>query len=177
MKKVVVASRNPVKLAATEVAFRTVFPGQNFEFISEEVLSGVADQPMSDEETQQGVWNRAQNAQKRFPDAEYWVGLEGGVDAKDNQLEAFAWMEVTSKDGLQGSARTASFVLPPKIAELIKGGMELGTADDIVFSKTNSKQQNGAVGILTDNAVTRKTYYEHALVLALIPHKNPDLYI
>ena len=51
-----------------------------------------------------------------------------------------------------------------------------GDADDIVFKRSNSKQQNGAVGILTDNVINRTDYYSHAIILALIPFTNTKLY-
>lgn len=85
-------------------------------------------------------------------------------------------MVVVSRDGKEGKSRTATFTLPRQVAELIEKGHELGEADDIVFQRKNSKQENDAVGLLTDDHITRATYYEHALILALIPHKNPDLY-
>jgi non-canonical (house-cleaning) NTP pyrophosphatase len=59
---------------------------------------------------------------------------------------------------------------------LIEEGIELGEADDIVFGMTNSKQESGAVGLLSGDVITRTTYYEHAVVLALLPFKNQDLY-
>jgi non-canonical (house-cleaning) NTP pyrophosphatase len=52
----------------------------------------------------------------------------------------------------------------------------LGEADDIVFGRSNSKQDNGAVGLLTDNVIDRAQLYEHAMILALIPFKNELLY-
>jgi len=58
----------------------------------------------------------------------------------------------------------------------VAGGMELGTANDLVFSQTNSKQKNGAVGLLTHNKVDRTELYRQAVILALIPFVNPDLY-
>ena len=63
------------------------------------------------------------------------------------------------------------------IASLISEGIELGDADDIVFSVKNSKKTNGAVGLLTGNIIHRATYYAHAVILALIPFKNPQLYL
>jgi non-canonical (house-cleaning) NTP pyrophosphatase len=54
--------------------------------------------------------------------------------------------------------------------------MELGDADDVVFGRTNSKQENGAVGLLTENVIDRTAYYVQALILALIPFKNSVLY-
>jgi non-canonical (house-cleaning) NTP pyrophosphatase len=59
---------------------------------------------------------------------------------------------------------------------LIKEGKELGEADDIVFQKENSKQKTGAVGLLTGNVLDRTSYYKEAIILALIPFKNKDLY-
>jgi len=54
--------------------------------------------------------------------------------------------------------------------------MELGDADDLVFRKENSKQQNGAVGLLTNDAITRQSLYQPAVQMAFIPFLNPELY-
>lgn len=43
-------------------------------------------------------------------------------------------------------------------------------------STHNSKHKGGSVGLLTDGAVGRTEYYEQTVCLALIPHKNPELY-
>ena len=75
-----------------------------------------------------------------------------------------------------GKARTASFFLPEKISELIDEGIELGEADDIVFGLRDSKKKNGAVGILTKNVTDRAKYYSEAVILALIPFINEELY-
>ena len=53
--------------------------------------------------------------------------------------------------------------------------MELGHADDEVFGRDNSKQQNGAIGLLTDDLVDREAYYIHAVIMALVPFKNRGL--
>ena len=58
------------------------------------------------------------------------------------------------------------------VAELLRGGMELGDADDLVFGRENSKQANGAIGLLTDNVIDREAYYIHALVMALARFKK-----
>jgi inosine/xanthosine triphosphatase len=176
MKKIVVASQNPVKINATKLAFQRMFPDEEFAIEGISVASGVSDQPLSDEETYQGAMNRVANARKAMTDADFWVGVEGGIEAKGSEMEAFAWMIVESKEGVTGKGRTGTFFLPPQVAELIQQGKELGEADDIVFGRTNSKQANGAVGLLTQDIVRRVDYYETAIVFALIPFKNPDLY-
>jgi len=53
--RLVVASRNPVKLRATRQAFERAFPQQSFDVAALAVDSGVADQPMSDVETREGA--------------------------------------------------------------------------------------------------------------------------
>jgi len=94
----------------------------------------------------------------------------------NGEMEAFAWIVVKSKSGIIGKGKTGSFFLPKKMVELVKAGKELGEADDIVFGKVNSKQANGTVGNLTNDVITRTSYYEPAVILALIPFKNPELY-
>lgn len=176
MKKIIIASTNPVKIETTRLGFEAMFPDELFECTGVSVPSQVSDQPMSEEETLTGATNRAQNASKLQKDADYWVGIEGGLEEIDHGMEAFAWIVVHSKDGMIGRGRTGSFFLPKKVAELVKEGKELGEADDIVFARVNSKQANGAVGILTNDVLTRTTFYIPAVILALIPFKNPDLY-
>jgi non-canonical (house-cleaning) NTP pyrophosphatase len=101
--------------------------------------------------------------------------VEGGCDYLDGELVAFAWIVVLSDDQ-RGSARTALFRLPGEVQKLVESGLELGDADDRIFGRENSKEKSGAVGILTGDVVTRRTLYEQAVILALIPFKNPTLY-
>jgi inosine/xanthosine triphosphatase len=171
--KVVIASKNPVKMEAVASGFK-IFQGE-CEVEGIETVSGVADQPMTEQETLEGARIRATEAMKKFHDADFWVGIEGGVQPMNKRLAAFAWVVIIS-DGKCGEARTATFMLPEKVANLVEGGLELGVANDLVFNKSNSKQKNGAVGLLTHNHIDRKELYRQAVMLALIPFINPGLY-
>ncbi len=176
MKKVIIASKNPVKIQAVKNGFGKMFPHQKFEFVGVSVPSNVADQPLSSDETFLGARNRANNASNEVGDANFYIGIEGGIEHFENEMEVFAWVYIKSSDGKYGKARTGTFFLPKQIVELVKNGKELGDADDIVFKRYNSKQGNGAVGILTKNVIDRTKYYTEAVILALIPFKNADLY-
>ena len=90
MKKVVIASKNPVKIQCVRQAFEKVFPNTAFHVEGISVPSSVSDQPMTDEETFNGAKNRAVNAQKVNPEASYWAGIEGGIQKNSNEMEAFA---------------------------------------------------------------------------------------
>lgn len=178
MKQVVVASFNPVKLDATRAGFETMFPEETFTVSPVAADSGVGDQPMSSRQTLEGAMNRARSAMRAKPEADFWVGIEGGVDYIDDKMQemvTFAWVVVRSKTQI-GKARTGGLQLPPAVIELVQNGVELGHADDQVFGISNSKQLHGAVGLLTGNVVTRTSAYVQAVELALIPFKNPELF-
>jgi inosine/xanthosine triphosphatase len=167
--KIVVASLNPVKLGAVEKAFRSQFPGTEPGLVPVSVDSGVAEQPMSDAETLQGARNRVAAARSLVSEADFWVGLEGGLDVFDGRMMGFAWMAIGDGTGRISEARSATLPLPPAVCELLDAGLELGAANDRVFSTVNSKQEGGAFGLLSNGLYTRESIYTQTLVLALIP--------
>lgn len=189
MKRIVLASRNPVKARAALGAFERVFPRDTFTLDGVSVPSGVSDQPRSEAETLRGAKNRAEGARRSRPEADFWVGIEGGIveedgivvedgvdkDGDEKPMTAFAWMVVLSGE-LEGRSRSASFALPRPVARLVRQGKELGEADDIVFGRSRSKTEEGAVGLLTDRLIDRAALYEHAMILALIPFRHPHWY-
>jgi inosine/xanthosine triphosphatase len=172
---VVVGSKNPIKISCTDAGFHTAFESA-FIVNGINVSSDVSEQPVGDQQTLIGAKNRAKNAKLYFPEADYWVGIEGGVDELDGEMFAFAWVVVLDKKGKTGKSKTATFFLPEVLSELIRGGSELGSADDKIFETENSKQGSGAVGLLTDGAIDRKGYYKQAVILALIPFLKEELY-
>ncbi len=176
MKKVIVGSNNPVKLETVKEAFRISFPETEFEFNTFAAPSLVPDQPIGQVETKQGATNRAQACKVEYPDADFFVGLEGGLEKIDGDYWVFAWMCVLDKSSTKGCGRTGSFLLPPKVSELIDQGEELGRAADIVFNETNLKHQGGTIGILTNQNITRKDFNRDAMIFALIPFVRPELY-
>lgn len=173
--KIVTASESPVKNEAVKIAFLKAFPDTDYEMKSISVPSKVPDQPLGNDETYHGAKNRAENAKKQIPDADFWIGIEGGIEKNNLGTKAFAWVYIISKTKI-GKARTASFFLPKKITDLIDKGYELGDADDIVFKQKDSKKKTGAVGILTNDIISRAKYYSEAVILALIPFINDELY-
>lgn len=177
IKKVIIASKNPVKINSTKIGFEKMFPNDNFEFESVSVPSDVSEQPIGNQEIMSGAQNRAINACVAIPDADYWVGIEGGIERSNKGMCTFSWVVIrTNNNDIVGKAKTGTFFLPQKIAELIDSGKELGEAGNIVFEQTNLKQKGGAVGLLTNDVVDRTKFYSETVVLALIPFKNPEFY-
>lgn len=175
MKKVAVASKNPVKLNAVKEGFKLLFPDTQFEFEAVAAPSGVADQPLSSDETFCGAYNRVQHLSENVP-ADYWIAIEGGAEEKDGEHQVFAWVFARSKEGKTGKGRSSSFYLPQAVSDLMRQGKELAHASDMVFNESNSGQKQGTIGILTGNIIDRTRYYVDPVVMALVPFKNPHLY-
>ncbi|KAK8806048.1 inosine xanthosine triphosphatase [Blastocystis sp. subtype 4] len=198
MVTVLVASTNPCKIEACQLAFCRVFKDDTIDFRSISSDSGVSSQPIGDDETRQGAINRVHNVLSKWrcdnsADPDFVVGLEGGVMKCDDpisgkrSLRLIAWMAIHRPHDnrwgvlvicmlLLGFGQTGSMFLPPAVVDLVDSGMELGIADDQFFGRVNSGRENGTVGILTNNIITRSSYYEHALILALIPFIHPEIY-
>ena len=170
--KLVVASRNPVKIAAARAAVLALQPESKIEIEDIAVASGVSEQPLSDDETRRGARTRTINAYAASPEADYWIGLEGGIEVIGERLMAFAWIAVRNGSGEISDARSATLPLPAAVKALIDQGLELGDANDKVFATRNSKQGSGAYGLLTDGLYTRESIYTHTAVLAFLPFFN-----
>lgn len=171
-QKVVIASLNPAKINAVKSAFQSAFPQQAFEFVGISVPSEVADQPMTNEETHRGALNRVKNTKVEMPTADFYVGLEAGIEGN----VTFAWMVIES-DTHRGESRSASLMLPPEVLAQLADANELGDVMDKVFGTENIKQKGGAISLLTQNQLTRSSVYHQALILALIPFTNPDHFL
>lgn len=175
MKKVIVASKSLVKINAVKQGFEIMFPEESFEYEGVRVSSGVSEQPMTDDETYAGARQRAENASQEIKEADFWVGIEGGVDKKDEETSAFSWVLIKSKDNNWGKGKTGTFFLPKKISDKLLNGERLNDIDNKMFNRNNS-DENGVIGLLTGNFIDRTKSNVFAVVLALIPFKNEKLY-
>lgn len=173
MQKVIVASQNPVKIEVAKRAFGAIFPNEEFEYIGVKSESGVPDQPFG-EETRVGAMNRLAYIKKMHPGADWYISQEGGLHYDGDKIYNRAWIVAEDKTGAIGESSTASFYIPTKVAEYVRAGDELGTADDKFFGAENSKQSGGGIGFATDGLITRADYYLHAAIVAVcqVIHKE-----
>jgi non-canonical (house-cleaning) NTP pyrophosphatase len=72
-KTVCLASKSPAKLALVKAVFKKA----NIQ--GSDTDSGVSEQPVGDQETLQGAWNRLFAVKKKQPDCEAWIGIENGL--------------------------------------------------------------------------------------------------
>ena len=175
MRQVIIASENQVKASAVKNAFQRMFPGESFEITGVSIPSDVNDQPMGDTETLRGAKNRVNHAAREHA-ADFFVGIENGIDESEDGMQNFARVVVRGSDGTIGTARSAGYFLPPRIAEIVRQGKTLEEAGDTVLGTTGIGHQKGIINHVTGAAVTRIDYLAEAVIFALLPFKNPDLY-
>jgi inosine/xanthosine triphosphatase len=177
--KVLVGSRNPVKVEATKEAFSKYF--DDVEVVGIKVNSNVSNQPIEDE-TFVGAENRAVGLKKLNKEqnlnVRFFVGIESGIKNLVHRWFAFGVMCVIDDMGRKGYGTTPLFELPHSVStELLKGkGIELGDVMDNLIGEKNTKQKQGAVGYFTKGVMDRKDYYVPGLTVALIPFLNEDAY-
>lgn len=166
VRRVAVGSLNPVKVSAVRAVLAPLSPDARIEGVS--ARSGVPDQPWGDEETIRGARSRARAAREAV-DADLGVGIEGGVVEGDEGLRTCAWAVVVSRDGTSGTGGSLALPLPPVVAALVRGGLELGAAMDRASGLVDTKRGHGAVGILTAGRIDRQRAYEVLVTYALAP--------
>ena len=148
-------------------------PGCTVEGIT--VPTGVSAQPLGDDQTRQGARTRARGALE-MSDADVAFGLEGGVEFNGDQPWLLSWAAAVDRDGRSGEASGLRMPLPPSTASKLRAGVELGDVIDELFTMHLSKQQAGAVGLLTDGFVSRTDAFADLVAMACAPMLRPDLY-
>jgi inosine/xanthosine triphosphatase len=172
--RVVVGSTNPVKVAAVRAVLERAGSTAVAEGMS--VASGVDDQPFGDADTIRGATQRARAALDASG-ADMAIGIEGGVVEEQGFMRTCAWAAVVTRDGRVGVGGSLAMMLPDRVATLVRAGVELGHAMDRVTGEHNTKQNAGAVGILTAGLVDRQRAYEALVTYALAPFLSSDHFI
>ena len=168
--KVVVGSQNPVKLASAERAFQKYFPNDSVEVRGTKTDSGVSDQPMTITETMQGAINRAKSASNS--DADFSVGIEGGLSfhVAEGEEIGFEMSFVCVYDCKTGEYEISSshgYRIYPHVLEQIKEGKNLSDAMHAEYGIAEIGKNNGVIGWLTNNEITRESSAHDGILLAL----------
>jgi len=174
MFKIGIGSNNPSKIEAARLAYKKM--EMEADIIGIEVDSNVSEQPFSDEETMEGAVNRAENVMTQMSDLDYAIGLEGGVVETPYGMFLCNWAAIIDKDGNLGIGGGQRVQLPEQIVESLKMGRELGEVIDLVTGKLDVKKNDGTIGILTNNYVTRSSMFSDAIICAYSRFLHPKLY-
>ena len=187
---VAIASENKPKVSACKKVFNDlkneISTNEDIKFIVRSTESGVADMPLSLDDLMTGAKNRTEILHNTLKNenrpADYYIGLEGGFFIKYNsdRLSPIVFLEswVYAFNGEYGNwGSSGAIEVPEKISEdIINSGKELGEIIDQKMNQTGIRANQGTVGILTNNKITRQDFFESALLFALTPFYNSQIY-
>jgi len=175
---VAVGTTNRVKLEAVRDAFQRVFGSVVVK--GYKVDTGVSAQPKG-RETITGARNRAQNAADACPrdfHPHFFVGIEAGL-FKVPQIRKYMdvqYCAVADRGGHFTYGHSPGFYYPPEFDKMIEAGEEVSDIIEELYGIKNIGKKNGAIGFLTDNAVTRKDLLVASVLMALVPRIKRVLY-
>lgn len=172
-RQAAIGSTNPAKVRAVRDALANLAP--DCVVLPIEVPSGVAHQPFGDTATRSGALERARRA-LTASGADIAFGLEGGVALDGARVWLLSWVAAIDAAGREGYASGLRMLLPPSLGTGLRAGEELGTLVDGLFGVTGSKSASGAIGLLTDGAVSRTDAFADLVAMSLAPWIHPDHY-
>jgi len=173
--KIIVCSKNPVKIAAAQEAFQSHFSEIKVESIDLTNKIDILKQPMTSEETLNSAVNRI-NIARKLTQAEYFVSMEGGM-AEDKYGYFLTWYVcISDTSGQMSIAGGGRMPIPRSIYSELKenSNLELGDIMDRISNEKNVKQKGGSTAIFTGNRVFRKDVFKRELLMALIPFTSSE---
>jgi inosine/xanthosine triphosphatase len=173
--KVLIGSKNKVKVLAVHKAFQGVFPDESWEVEGQEVDSGVSEQPMDEEETIRGARNRA-HALVKEGGADYYVGLEGGLIHSAGQWMECGWIVVLDSEGNEGISTSPKMMISDAAYEFMKAGNNLTDFCEKHFSIKDAGAKMGYFGLMTNGMVDREHAYMVAVAFALARFTHPEIF-
>lgn len=181
-----VGSKNATKIASTEQALAKYIASEAKNgpedtnslckvFGCGGINSGVDDQPKSAEDCLKGAINRARAARKSL-NADFGVGIEGGVEKIVDRWFESGWVAVVGKDeGLVGVGTSARMEIgAPVMKHILEDSEELGTIANRLSGRNDVSTTNGYFGLCTDDQLTRTDAYVHGVLFALVPFVSEE---
>jgi len=173
---VAVGSANPVKVTAVDSVFRRAFIDRKLAVDGIPVDSGVPDEPFG-EDVINGAINRAENALSESK-AHFGVGVEAGLFRSKHLDDYFAvqYCAIVDRGGRITLGHGPGFQLPRSVIADVERGRTIEEAMVPITGRKGNRRKEGAVGHLSKGILLRRRLTETAVISALIPRINRELY-
>ncbi|AHF79434.1 inosine/xanthosine triphosphatase [Thermococcus paralvinellae] len=172
--RVAVGSTNPTKVKAVEEIMREFY--ENVEVIAVEVDSEVGDQPIGLEKTIEGAINRARKALNKT-NADLGVGIEAGLYEVPYTITGYMDIQfcaIVDREGRITLGHGPGFEYPPYAVEQVL--KEIAVPMSELSGDIELKKTIGAIGFLTRGKLLRKELNKLAVLMAMIPRINEEIY-
>ncbi len=174
--KIIITTENKAKIQGVTEILNRVW--NDLEIISEKFPSDISEQPLSEVEGITGALNRAKNAQTKYPEADYCIGIEGFVDTNEHGMFLGGTVVILNAAGEYGIGTSAKALMPNFLREKVAAGAELGPLVKELMNDTDGtiRQTAGTLGILSKGLYDRVAEFEDATKCALAKFLSPEFY-
>ena len=166
-----VGSENPVKVAAVREVLQRIHPQLAVNAVA--VPRTVGEQPWG-VEAELGAEARAMGSLGK---GDLGIGIEAGVLERADGLYDVQHCVIVDGTGRTTRGQGMGFRYPPVVAELVRKGMTVGDACAQLFEEGDQGSGKGAIGILTNGVLDRKSLTEQAVLAAMVPRIRKELYL
>ncbi|MFW5927846.1 MAG: pantetheine-phosphate adenylyltransferase [Thermoplasmatota archaeon] len=164
--KVKVGSKNDVKIEVVEEVLSDYFDVE----IESKGMKNVPEQPFNDE-----IIRSAKKRAEISKGYDYGVGIESGIITTEDRTFSVEYAYVKDKYGFDSTGHGPGFPIPKNWKnELNNNNINLGNKIKIYFE--NYSDESGSIGLLTDNKIKRRDCIKNALLTAMIPRLNSNIY-
>lgn len=184
--RIAIGSDNPSKLKGARKALHLAFPHARLQIRGLRAASGVHEQPVGFERTWKGALNRAGAAAKKWPRADYAIGLESGLIPLGGRYFDMQLCALLDDAGRATSGCSMGFPLPKKVEQMVVGKKRkagrrgpvrplrsLGDAVDFLSGQKNIGRRKGALYFLSRGLLERSQMTEQAVLCALVERRSP----
>lgn len=173
--KIVIWTKSPPKVEAIKQAISTCpyFAWKKLEIIDIKVSSDVSDMPTSMEENMIWAQNRAQNAKKSIPDADFYIWMEWGTNFFLEKSYLFGVVCIIDKNNKKHFGISNMMEVPNYFHKKIYyEKLELWPILSEVTGVADASKKNWAFWAWSDDILTRKDQFIYAFNSAIPPFFN-----
>lgn len=176
---VAVGSQNPIKINAVKNVFNKFFP--NAAIVGIDVKTGLSKQPIGLSTIIRGAQMRSYLSLSNVKHAYYGVGIEAGLVKCSESSSGYLNIQVCVIKDINGYSSigvSAGYELPKPIVDKIINNPSI-ELEDIMEELTGIDkigEKMGAIYILSKGVMSRLHLSEQAVLTALLPFINKELY-
>ena len=177
MNKIILASASRVKLNVVQNVMGALGKSGEFEIIPI-ALEKEGREPNGEKELEEQLSAALSECRKQYPDAAYYIAMEGGVVERKDGMHELAMVLASEGKSLDIARSDAvSFPIPEKIAQKVREGMPFAQAVESITNVFGIKEGGGFIGMLTNNIVTKEDlYFQPASVALSRLFRDTDLF-
>jgi inosine/xanthosine triphosphatase len=173
---VCIGSKNPSKIEGVKRAFTTIY--RDVLIYSFAIDTGLPPQPFGLDVTMEGARIRALKSIESNDRCIYGVGVEAGIFEVNKSFYDVQIAFVVDRSGKGFYGFSPAFKIPDRFVDLIKNKVykELEDVVDNFYGTKNIGECGGFIKLLSRGVVLREDLTYYAVLMALIPFINSNIY-